>query len=120
MQHTSISPSRIVTVLGLFILFSSKLYSQAFNFSVTNQYLCYYGPSTYTTGATVSSSAACATSYTWVVAGPALTPSAQIASVPGGSASAISFSACGVYTITCYAYNNGIPCTNVAQTVEVV
>ena len=98
-----------VPVLGcLFLLFSGNLYSQAFNFSVTNQYLCYYGPASYTVGATVSSSAACATSYTWVVAGPALTPSAQIASVPGGSAAAISFSACGVYTITNYAYNNEI------------
>lgn len=92
----------LLTFIAL-LLFSNRITAQAFNFSVTPQNLCLNSNAI----AVVTATAPLASTYTWVVAAPGLSQAIVANAAPNGSAVSITFTACGIYTVACFAFTTG-------------
>jgi hypothetical protein len=78
------------------LLFSNRIASQVFNFSISPTNLCQNSNAI----AAVTATAPMASYYIWVVSSPAILANA----VPNGSVASITFTTCGTHTVYCYAF----------------
>lgn len=112
-----------------FLLISLKVSAQPPSFGVNPQGQCYTGANTYTINAVVTVTTPGAGSYSWSAASSTPAGACQVGTVsniaPNGTACTISFSCCGLYTVTCLPYSSAAPPVPLVgliltQTIEIV
>lgn len=97
--------------LLLSIYLTGTLTAQVSNFSVTPDVQCYNSTNTYTAQAGIVAHVPSATTYSWNIAGPStvcaatFSTAASATGAPSNSLIDVTFPCCGVYTITCFAFN---------------
>jgi PKD repeat protein len=99
------------------LIFSGKLAAQAFSFSISPGSQCYSAGNN-TATAFVTSPAPSATDYSWTITTPTSGCNSSITGLGNGTVATISFSCCGVYTITCAAWNNTLSTPALVSTIS--
>ncbi len=111
-----------LVILAVTISSSSK--AQVFNFSITPSYVCFnnaWPPSTTNTClANVTATVGGATSYSWACVSGTAMASVGAANSPIGADAILSFTSCGLYTVTCSAFNGSSPVGVVTSTLDVM